>query len=144
MNNVDCTACARATCDRPVGMVYAVWQQLDQAYCQEKALRQGTLFPELDLPMTECDDCPGRCCATACQRQAFVIWELRLYLDTHPRDEQALALFRRLCGRCGCRNYANALIDCDGDCPGWRWTDDPWPWEYTCCDREEDDAHVRV
>ena len=56
----------------------------------------------------------------------FAAWELRLYLDTHPDDERALAAFRGLCGDHAC-DYACAGTVCRGD--GWCWIDDPWPWE---------------
>jgi len=66
----------------------------------------------------------------------FSAWELRLYLDTHPCDERALAAYRQLCaanpgGKC---NYACAVNDgggcsCGTDDKVWRWIDDPWPWE---------------
>lgn len=65
--------------------------------------------------------------------KAFAIWELRLYLDTHPCDTCALKKYSELCGGCGCegneRSYGclpREMYDCDR----WRWIDDPWPWEY--------------
>ena len=59
----------------------------------------------------------------------FAAWEVRLYLDTHPADQAALAAYRQLCAQCwGEGNYACLSADAyNGDC--WRWIDDPWPWE---------------
>ena len=36
----------------------------------------------------------------------FAVWELRLYLNTHPDDCQALALYQHFCSYCGTCNYA--------------------------------------
>lgn len=33
-----------------VGMTYTLWQRWGEAYCAEKALERGTLFPVLDMP----------------------------------------------------------------------------------------------
>jgi spore coat protein JB len=116
-----------------VGMVYAVDQELNQVYQSESALRTGTLFPELHKPLN--GYCPGDCnCSCTGQQSGFAAWELRLYLDTHPDDEQALAFFRRLCRETEDPCYATAFLD-DGCCGGarWGWTDDPWPWECRPC-----------
>jgi len=145
-----CTTCDRcdrcSRCDRcgreqatpytgknkSVGMVYAVKQELDQIFETESALRSGTLFPELHKPMN--GYCPGSYnCQTDEQAAAFAAWELRLYLNTHPCDKQALALFRRLCKEAEDPNYATSFLK-DADCDaGWSWTDDPWPWECRSC-----------
>ena len=58
-----------------------------------------------------------------------MLWELRLYLNTHPCDQEALALFRQLREKAEC-TYAEAFLP--KDCARWAWTDDPWPWEYDC------------
>lgn len=59
----------------------------------------------------------------------FATWEVRLYLDTHPQDADALALYQRLCGESeGMCNYA--CLPMDGCGPSrWSWLDNPWPWE---------------
>ena len=36
----------------------------------------------------------------------FAAWELRLYLDTHPDDERALAAYKQLCAAQGGCTYA--------------------------------------
>lgn len=36
--------------DAPVGMAYVPWQTFTNTYEPQKALRVGTIFPELDLP----------------------------------------------------------------------------------------------
>ena len=35
----------------------------------------------------------------------FAAWELRLYLDTHPDDERALAAYKKLCATIGGCSY---------------------------------------
>ena len=76
----------------------------------------------------------------------FMAWELRLYLDTHPGDEKALAAYKQVCTK---------LDSCAGACQTptgqdqndrWSWIDDPWPWQTEanlpetqlpgCCEEE--------
>ena len=66
---------------------------------------------------------------------SFVMDELRLFLDTHPGDKEALAMFTAN------RTRRKELIDCytakygpieaysagGADC--WNWTEAPMPWE---------------
>lgn len=122
----------RSRKNRGVGMVWAAEQELDQIFESESALRAGTLFPELHKPMN--GYCPGDCnCQTCEQEAAFAAWELRLYLNTHPDDKQALALFRKLCEETEDPNYATSFLKDMDCCSGWNWTDDPWPWECRPC-----------
>ena len=77
--------------------------------------------------------CADNACSTQCQEDKFAIWELRLYLNTHPCDQQALALLRKLTAQmdedCGCCFMP--------ECDRWSWLDGPWPWEYQrCCGKE--------
>ena len=63
----------------------------------------------------------------------FAIYELALYLDTHPEDEKALCLHRKYC------KMAKELKDkyqkvygpltINYPCNKWRWLEEPWPWE---------------
>ena len=49
----------------------------------------------------------------------FAAWELRLYLDTHPNDERALAAYRQLCAAAGDKcNYACNTGDAKGAAVG--------------------------
>ncbi len=125
------TAAARG-CNGLVGIVQGVRQKLERVFESESALRTGTLFPELHKPMN--GRCPGSCnCSTADQQAAFATWDLRLYLDTHPDDEEAWALFHRLQQETADPNYATTFLK-DGGCGcAWGWTDDPWPWECQKC-----------
>lgn len=107
-------------------MVKTVAHQLNRIYPADQALRSGTLFPELDKPMHAVRH-PGTCRATADQALAFAAWETRLYLNTHPCDQRALALYHDLCHQTGKPSYACTFAGCSQD--GWHWLDDPWPWE---------------
>ena len=111
-------------------MVYEAEHDLSQLHEAEEAIRKGTLFPQLYMPMK--GECADACGAQLCedQAEAFAAWELRLYLNTHPCDQQALKLFRQLARKTRQPNYATSFAqDCD---EGWRWTDAPWPWEFNC------------
>ena len=135
-------------------IVHGDRQNLNRVYESDQALRQGTLFPELDKPM--CSACTSDTCVTWEQATDFAAWEVRLYLDTHPCDRSAQALYRHYCqDRDGC-GYA-CLCDCGGEedggrcgcgrdrsdrCEHWCWTERPWPWEF--CEAEEGQCHVRV
>ena len=78
---------------------------------------------------------------------SFAAWELRLYLDTHPDDEKALAAYKQLCAAqgnvCGyacntaqgrMQNQAsNGCAQPQRNVCGdktWTWVNGPWPWEY--------------
>lgn len=131
--------CRQYSCDdscscngRTPAMVYAQQHDLDNMYCAEKALLRGTLFGCLDKPMCG-ERCTDNACISQCQVDKFAIWELRLYLNTHPCDQKALALLRKLTEQldsdCGCTFSS--------DCNRWSWLDNPWPWEYQrCCGKE--------
>lgn len=67
---------------------------------------------------------------------AFTLYDLQLYLDTHPYDMaalahytqhrqqylQAAALYEQKYGPLTALNGASANT--------WKWIKDPWPWEY--------------
>ena len=126
-------------------MVNVEAQELGEMYQAEAALKAGTLFPELHKPMR--GYCPeGSLCADDCQAEAFMLWELRLYLNTHPDDQDALALFRCLCKEACDPNYATAFLT-EENCAGWAWAKDPWPWEIEfngCNCVKEGHGHVCV
>ena len=115
-----------------VGMVYAARQKLDDIFESESALRSGTLFPELHKPLNGYCPCDSNC-STCEQEAAFAAWELRLYLNTHPNDKKALALFRRLWKETSEPNYATSFLDADACDTSWDWVDSPWPWECQAC-----------
>lgn len=64
----------------------------------------------------------------------FAMWELHLYLDTHPEDISALKMYNKyeekyLALRDEYENKFGPLYSSRGT-PGVRWLKNPWPWEY--------------
>ena len=67
-----------------------------EKYTRERALEQGTLYPDLNLPF-HLKVNPGRLADTPLNQLRaldFAIQELGLYLDTHPYDAEAFSLFQ--------------------------------------------------
>jgi spore coat protein JB len=74
-------------------------------------------------------------CITA---TSFVMDDLRIYLDTHPTDQEALDYWRKI------EKVRNEAVDEYTKCYGpinsydvnvknkWTWIDEPWPWEGRC------------
>ena len=70
------------------------------------------------------------------QQLAFSLNDLNLFLDTHPTDQNALALYKKQ------SDSYKALVDkyqkmygpitaLDGAGTNtWAWVNNPWPWEY--------------
>ena len=65
----------------------------------------------------------------------FKLYDLSLYLDTHPFDEDALALYQDTAdeamdkreeyeAKYGPLTQEVAATDCE-----WTWIQNPWPWE---------------
>ena len=65
----------------------------------------------------------------------FSAYDLALYLDTHPFDQEALCTFRDLKNDAmekkqqyeemyGPLTMDNAAATCE-----WKWIENPWPWE---------------
>ena len=106
-------------------------------YEPRKALVRGTLFSGLDLPfmgMFNKNEQPITP-LTELQCMAFALQDLALYLDTHSDDKEAFELFETLqkMNKEAKATYEKEygpltlLSPMDG---GYRWIDDPWPWEY--------------
>lgn len=113
-------------------------------YEARKALVRGTLFPGLDLPfmgMVNQQEKPITP-TTELQTLSFMIQELALYLDTHPEDKEALALYQKY--QCmlhkGMMDY-NQSSPLNHMCPSkgerYNWLNDPWPWEYAANKKED-------
>lgn len=94
-------------------IVAGVRQQLCQVYEAEQALCRGTLFPELDKPLS-CVRNTCTPCATQEHVNDFAAWELRLYLNTNPCDKKALKLYRHFCRKLNGSGYACVKT---GGCP---------------------------
>ena len=106
-------------------------------YERKKGLVRGTLFPGLDLPfmgMVNKNELPVTP-LTELQAISFAIQELALYLDTHRDDLEALELYRtyqRLHdeGKALYEKKFGPLNHISMGEGGYKWLDDPWPWEY--------------
>lgn len=71
------------------------------------------------------------------QELQFVAVELNLFLDTHPQDQEALALFNQVhqelkqCVQIYEQKYGPLLSygysPAEQNC--WKWVETPWPWE---------------
>ncbi len=129
-------------------------------YDENEALENGTVFPELNKPfyVTAETDGPGEKkdgCAGAqhmsedmllqIQKVSFVLDDIRLYMDTHPKDAQGLALLKAMVKRRKelLKEYALQFypltMDCmadiyermpDSEC--YCWQNGPCPWEGAC------------
>jgi spore coat protein JB len=67
----------------------------------------------------------------ALMEAAFAADELRIFLDTHPQDEAALAAYRTAAEEV---KHQQALSDAvcamdAGKSGSWDWAATPWPWE---------------
>ena len=123
----------------PLANPYVPFQIEDPPmYEPRKGLIRGTIYPGLDLPfmgMVNKHEKPVTP-KTELQAMGFAIQELALYLDTHPDDKEALALYRayqkmnhkammEYSEKCGPLNHKMPVDD-----QTYTWLDDPWPWEY--------------
>ena len=72
---------------------------------------------------------------------SFAVDEVKLYLDTHPCDIEAIAYFREMSRK---RNqalneyaaaYGPLTIDTakDSCTERWNWINEPWPWQEGGC-----------
>jgi spore coat protein JB len=67
----------------------------------------------------------------------FTVFDLALYLNTHPYDTKALSLYRASVQRAGIlstnyqRLYGPLTIreGAYGSSNSWQWIKSPWPWE---------------
>lgn len=65
----------------------------------------------------------------------FTVIELNLYLDTHPCDQRALAIFNNAVQRSKMlrenfeRQYGPLTPMTPNMGNTWQWINDPWPWQ---------------
>lgn len=69
------------------------------------------------------------------QAISFVLDDLRLFLDTHPFDKEALASYekykneRKQVLQDYETSFGPVLAYCVNDEAQWSWVNTPWPWE---------------
>ncbi|MBR5496740.1 MAG: spore coat protein CotJB [Clostridia bacterium] len=63
--------------------------------------------------------------------QQFAAWELHLYLDTHPCDEDAKRMHDKHMARAAelKAEYESKYGPLTAEGDGCEWLKDPWPWE---------------
>lgn len=123
----------------PLANPYVPFQQRGAAtYPAKKGVVRGTMFPGLDLPFRnmvnkgELGDRPMQ----ELQALSFAVVDLGLYLDTHPDDEETLALFQKYVKRYeeSMTRYEaqyGPLVQRNAGMRGrYQWLCGPWPWEY--------------
>ena len=125
-------------CCAPLAVPYVPFQQEDpEQYGAQEALSQGTLYPSLNLPF-HLKKNGGEIAKTPLaelQALSFVVHELGLYLDTHPEDGEAFALFRKYAAlekrtrkeyleKNGPLSMGEAAMD-----DKYTWLNGKWPWE---------------
>lgn len=63
----------------------------------------------------------------------FAVWEIHLYLDTHPHDKMAFESYKKYKDRYDAllKEYTEKFggITPDTTADRWTWVDSPWPWE---------------
>ncbi len=72
---------------------------------------------------------------------SFAVDEVKLYLDTHPCDTEALAYFKDYSRQRNralkeySENYGPLTVDtADVSCEDrWNWVNEPWPWQEGGC-----------
>ena len=118
-------------------------QSSEPAYENQMALARGTLFPGLDLPFMNVVNKPDHLSTPLAELMAldFVVQELKLYLDTHPDDQEAFAALQtciRL-SREGRRRYVEQYgpitVDDMRFAKEFTWVNAPWPWQI-CTGKE--------
>lgn len=113
-----------------------IQRSTENSYTADKALARGTLFPGLDLPFLGMIN-QGVCASTPMKELmalGFAVQELGLYLDTHPNDAEATAMFQKY-NKLYCegtaeyeRRYGPLQMTASGS-PEFDWVNDPWPWD---------------
>lgn len=113
-----------------------VQRNTNGSYQADKALARGTLFPGLDLPfmgmINETVETPTP--MKELMALGFAVYELGLYLDTHPDDSEAELMFQKYN-----KLYAEGVAEYErrygplqitSSCSdGFDWVNDPWPWD---------------
>lgn len=124
----------------PLAVPYVPFQQEGEPkYGKADALAQGTLFPGLNLPLhLAVEGKPiQQTPLSELQSLHFVLSELGLYLDTHPKDKEAFRMFQQYAAlyregelryeeKYGPLSQLSAAAD-----DHYTWLHDPWPWNRT-------------
>lgn len=104
-------------------------------YAAEKGLERGTLFPGLDLPLCNIVN-TGTADVPEAELMAldFAAHDVSLYLDTHPDDKEAFAVYKELLAlaaegrRTYEERYGPVMVTAQGNCSSYVWAKRPFPW----------------
>lgn len=122
----------------PLAVPYVPFQQENPTrYQTMEALSEGTLFPGLNLPfhLAKNGRALARCPRTELMALTFVVHELGLYLDTHPEDSEAFALYQNYAkmlkqGQKTFTEKIGPLVQLDSAMDdSFTWVNAPWPWQ---------------
>lgn len=130
-------------------------QKWDKLYENEKAFAIGTIFPQLNKPIHFAEDFELQINKQSLndrdklmreiQEVSFVIDDIRLYMDTHPEDQEGLEVLkksiikRKELLKQFASQYAPLTMDCmaeiyekkpDSNC--YCWQKGEIPWEGVC------------
>lgn len=138
-------------------------QSWGELYSQDEALRTGTIFKELDKPFFAAEQITAplsfsedllkspeeqKCDEKMLeiQKTSFVMDDLRLYLDTHPEDQDALVMLKEIMGRRKQQlsefvlRFYPLTMDCmaeiyerEPSSSCYCWQKGAAPWEGVCC-----------
>lgn len=113
-------------------------QQWNETYPPEKALEEGTIFPELNMPFYIA---PQESNSTLCKGDgdphllysqiSFAADDALLYLDTHPQDAQAAEYYQKCLEK---KKQLQQQIACGCCCSDhFAWEEKPLVWEGGHC-----------
>lgn len=138
-------------------------QNWGELYDQDEALKTGTVFKDLDLPFFAAEQVPAAASSVMeslkspeekefsekmleIQKISFVMDDLRLYLDTHPDEQEALTMLKDILKRRkqAMSEFASRFYPLTMDCMAELYEREPssacycWqkgaaPWEGVCC-----------
>lgn len=131
-------------------------QKWGRIYDEKEALKNGTIFPELNKPFFVTAESNGSTQNTKgilekedmmlhIQQVSFVLDDVRLYMDTHPEDEKGLELLKSMIKKRKdlLKEYALKFYPLTMDCMAdiyeanpesecYCWQKGPAPWEGAC------------
>lgn len=123
----------------PLANPYVPYQQTaTERYTADVALARGTVFEGLDLPLMGIvnENKDKMTAMDELQALGFCVNELALYLDTHPDDEEAVAIFNTYAELYDAavnqfqKNGKDFTQLMSGQSGKYTWLSDPWPWDY--------------
>jgi len=118
---------------------YVPLQSYQNLLSPAQALLQGTLFSDLILPYRKSVNSGDleECLQADLQAVCFAAYDLHLFLNTHPFDQEALTHYRQLteAKKLLTEEYERkfgpltAQRAADTSAEYWDWVCGPWPWE---------------